>query len=57
MLSPVEEGGAVVAWAADITLRVKKHLYMDVHAEWPDEEGCPDRQSATWHFHVKTRRA
>lgn len=60
-LRSVEEGGRVVAWVADVSLRVRKHLYLDVGAEWsvPEEPGeCPEGlQEGVWHFHVKTNRA
>lgn len=55
-LSPVEEDGQVIAWVADVILRVRKHLYLDVYARWADQEGCPGPQSGTWKFHLKTRR-
>ncbi|MGH2691661.1 MAG: hypothetical protein ACRDHM_04080 [Actinomycetota bacterium] len=60
-LRPLEEEGNVVAWVADSTVRVRKHLYLDVYAEWAPQdepEGCPKGlQSAFWHFHLKTGRA
>lgn len=56
-LQPVEENGEVTAWIAEASVRVRRHLYIAVYAEWPDQEGCPQRQSATWHLHLKTRRA
>jgi hypothetical protein len=59
-LRPLEEGAQVVAWVADFTFRAKKHLYLDVSAEWTDQEGmgcAGNRQYATWNFHVKNRRA
>ena len=59
-LHPVQEGDQAVAWIADVTLRVRKHLYLDVSAEWSDQEGmgCSgQRQTATWNFHVRARRS
>lgn len=59
-LGPLEEDGRVVAWVADVTLRVRKHLYLDVAATWSEEEdpdGCPESVEAVWRLHLKTRRA
>lgn len=58
-IRPLEQDGQVIAWLADIRLRVRKHLYLDVHAEWADQEGaaCAGQQNATWLFHLKNRRA
>jgi hypothetical protein len=54
VLVPKEEAGQTVSWEAATKLKVRKHLYIQVRAEWPDQEGCSlGNQEATWSFHVK----
>jgi hypothetical protein len=55
-LRPVYQGDQVAAWIAEVRLQVRKHLYLDVSAEWSDQDGCVGQQTATWNFHVRARR-
>lgn len=59
-LRPKQEAGQIVAWVADVTFRIRKHLYLFVEAAWredADPDGCPESVEGNWRFHLKTRRA
>jgi hypothetical protein len=59
-LRPQEQGGQVSGWLAEITFRIRKHLYVVVTGEWREEEDtdeCPERLEASWAFHLATQRA
>jgi hypothetical protein len=60
LLRPHLRDGAPRAWELVLALPPSPHLYLEVTADWPDEDGCggtPDigSQYGIWRFHVRNR--